>query len=271
MPEGPEIRRAADRVAAVLEGRVAEDVFFAFDRLAHRADELRGRTVTRVETRGKAMLTWFDDDLAVYTHNQLYGRWFVRKRAGFPKTGRSLRFAVHTDAGAALLYSASEIEVLDRAGLRAHPFLAKLGPDPLDRATTARVIRVQLERFRRRRLGALYLDQAFLAGVGNYLRSEILFEAGVHPDRRPMDLSPDERASLARATNLIVRRAYQTGGVTTEAARVRDLEAAGQPRRAYRHYVFGRAGRACRRCGETIEKTEAAGRRLYLCPSCQAA
>ena len=57
MPEGPEIRRAADRVGAALEGRTAVDVFFAFDRLKRYEAELRGQVVEQVTTRGKAMLT----------------------------------------------------------------------------------------------------------------------------------------------------------------------------------------------------------------------
>ena len=60
MPEGPEIRRAADRVEGVLAGRVARQVRFQLPRLWHAATDLEGRTVTRVQTWGKAMLTWFD-------------------------------------------------------------------------------------------------------------------------------------------------------------------------------------------------------------------
>lgn len=271
MPEGPEIRRAADRVEAVIGGRRAEDVFFAFPRLAPFAERLRGCEVTSVETRGKAMLTFFDRELAVYSHNQLYGRWFVRKTGGYPRTRRQLRFAVHTAAGSALLYSASEIHVLDRAGLFEHPFLAKLGPDPLHAATTAKTIRQRLTapECRRRNLGALMLDQSFVAGLGNYLRSEILFVAGVHPARRPSDLSPDELARLARTINQVTRRAYRTGGVTCSSDVATPLKKAGQPRRRYRHYVFARGGLPCRTCGDPITKLAMAGRRVYVCSTCQ--
>ena len=33
MPEGPEIRRAADRIAGAIEGEIADEVYFAFDAL----------------------------------------------------------------------------------------------------------------------------------------------------------------------------------------------------------------------------------------------
>ena len=49
MPEGPEIRRAADRVAAAIKGRVADEVFFAFDALKVFESELSGRRVEEME------------------------------------------------------------------------------------------------------------------------------------------------------------------------------------------------------------------------------
>ena len=107
MPEGPEIRRAADRVAAALEGRVADDVFFAFDELKRFESRLAGRQVSEVTSRGKAMLTRFDGGLTVYSHNQLYGRWYVVRRGRLPRTRRQLRFAVTAGDRRALLYSAS--------------------------------------------------------------------------------------------------------------------------------------------------------------------
>ena len=113
MPEGPEIRRAADKVAAVLVGKEAESVTFGLPQLRRFENHFRGHTVTAVDTRGKAMLTRFDNGLTLYSHNQLYGRWYVRARGELPRTRRSLRVAFHTALHSALLYSATDIEVLD--------------------------------------------------------------------------------------------------------------------------------------------------------------
>ena len=190
MPEGPEIRRAADRIADVLVGRQIERVSFAFAELQPFEKQLRGSVVDAVDTRGKAMLTRFDNDLTLYSHNQLYGRWFTVKRGDLPETRRSLRVALHTNAHSALLYSASDIDVLTAGQLQSHPFLARLGPDVLDEGLLAETIvqRLGQQRFMRRSLAALYLDQSFLAGLGNYLRSEILFGAGLHPKLRPVGI-----------------------------------------------------------------------------------
>jgi endonuclease-8 len=271
MPEGPEIRREADRIAKVLEGHVARKVRFAFDDLRGWQRRLQGRTIRAVEPRGKALLTRFDGGVQIYSHNQLYGRWYVTRTGSTPATHRSLRLAVHTDAGTAWLYSASDIEVLRDAELDAHPYLAKLGPDVLDRDVRPEHVlaRLQDDRFARRGLGGLLLDQGFLGGIGNYLRSEILFVAGIDPGRRPADLDDGERRALARAALGVSRRAYRTRGITTDATLARRLRDEGWPRRAYRHLVFGRDGEPCHRCGTDVERRTVAGRRLYACSTCQ--
>ena len=271
MPEGPEIRRAADKIAQVLEGQQIVDIHFGLDRLKGRERDFQGAEVYEIETRGKALLTHFDNELTIYSHNQLYGRWYVVKRDAYPKTNRSLRLALHTRTHSALLYSASDISIWDRFELELHPFLAKIGPDILNPKLNWKEIsqRLRSERFQRRTLASLYLAQDFLAGIGNYLRSEILFDAKVFPYARPRDLSVKQLNDLGRSTLKISQRAYQTAGITNPPRRVAYLKKQGLKRGALRHAVFGRQRQNCYECGDTIRKDLLSGRRLYWCPGCQ--
>ncbi len=267
------MRRAADELARVLKGQVARHVWFKFPGLARAGRELSGQTLRDVEARGKALLLHFSGGQSVYTHNQLYGKWLVGPSGTRPETARDLRLAVETRTHAALLYSASEIDVLASARIAQHPYVAKLGVELLAPQTTAAdVLRmVAAPRFARRPLGVLLLDQGFLAGVGNYLRSEILFAARLHPDARPADLSDAERQRLARAALLITRRAYRTRGVTNTAARARALKAQGLAFAEYRHCVFDRRDADCYHCGtsRSVQRVMHAGRQLYSCRVCQ--
>jgi endonuclease-8 len=111
MPEGPEIRRAADKVAAVLVGQKIEKVGFGLEHLKPFEERLSGCTVTAVDTRGKAMLTRFDNRLTIYSHNQLYDRWYTVRRPRMPKTQRQLRVELCTSTHKALLYSASDFRL----------------------------------------------------------------------------------------------------------------------------------------------------------------
>ncbi|MDJ0927682.1 MAG: endonuclease VIII [Gammaproteobacteria bacterium] len=271
MPEGPEIRLAADRVARVLVGKPLREVFLAPPRLRRFRPRLTGASVSRVETRGKAMLTHFDNGLTLYSHNQLYGRWYVRPRGALPRTRRSLRVGLHTDTQSALLYSASDIDVLTADQLESHPFLRRLGPDVLSEDLTWQALAARLNdsRFRGRSLASLYLDQGFVAGIGNYLRSEILFFARVSHCRKPRDLGRSERQRLARQTLAVARRSYQTRGVTNLPSRLRTRRAGDAGRDDRRFAVFARAGKGCDVCGSVIERTDAGSRRLYYCPDCQ--
>jgi endonuclease-8 len=271
MPEGPEIRREADRIERALAGRPVEAVWFAFEHLRANGDDLAGHRLDRVETRGKALLLRFDCGVNIYSHNQLYGRWYVTARGRTPRTGRQLRLAIHGRLRSALLYSASEIDVLHDEQLADHPFLSRLGPDVLQAATTEASLldRLSSRRFRGRSLGTLLLDQGFVCGLGNYLRSEILFVTGLRAEQRPRDLDTARLEQLAAAVLELARRAYRLRGVTNDPDDARRLQADGVPRRDYRHFVFARAGRPCRACGSSIEHSTHGSRRLYTCPVCQ--
>ncbi|MDP4549332.1 endonuclease VIII [Alkalihalobacillus macyae] len=271
MPEGPEIRRAADQVEkALLKGTVL-DVYFAFDQLKGYESILKGASVKKVDTKGKAMLIRFDNGYTIYSHNQLYGKWYVRNAYNYPKNNRQLRLALHNEKKSALLYSASDIEVLRDEEVPLHPFVAKVGPDLLSEEVTAEQLkeRFQSKAFSGKKWTSLLLDQSFIGGIGNYLRSEILFLAGIHPDYRPKDCSEEQLERAAEATITMVTQSYKYNGITNDLELAMKLKEEGKTRREYRHWVFNREAQPCRIDGTEIQKMKAGSRRLYFCPTCQ--
>ena len=278
MPEGPEIRRMVDDIGRAIAGRTADEVVFAFEHLKPFERLLAGREVTAVEARSKGVLVFFagtdeDGPWCVYSHNQLYGKWRIGRSAQAPKTNRQLRFAVIAGKKAARLYSASDIRLVRPDSLEDIDYLARLGPDPLNQSVSEADLLARFDdrRFRGRNLGGLLLDQGFIAGVGNYLRSEILFQAGIAPARRPRDLNGDERHRLASAILTLLQRAYALKGITTDPDLADRLKRDGWSFGRRRHMVFNRASRPCHHCGDDIVKTAMASRRLYYCPTCQPA
>ncbi len=269
MPEGPEIRRAADRLAEAVVGAPLRAAWFAFPGLKRHEAGLRGRRIEAIVPHGKALLTRFDHGWTLYSHNQLYGVWKITAAGERPDTGRSLRVALETDDRAILLYSASDVAMWRTADLHAHPFLSKLGPDVLDPVLEPETVLARLldPRFRGRALGALLLDQGFLAGMGNYLRSEVLFAAGLRPERRPQSLDTAELRILARELLAIPRRSYATRGI--EPARGMREDYLTDTPEGFRFLVFDREGQPCPTCGAPILRQENGTRRLYLCPRCQ--
>jgi len=272
MPEGPEIRLAADEIAAALVGQTVERIEFSFKHLKQFEPELSARKIIAIETRGKAMLSYFDNDWVIYSHNQLYGRWYVCRAGERPDIGRQLRLSIETKHKSALLYSASNIEVLKRQSLDQHPFLEKLGPDILSEQPSANFIyqRFNAKPFRNRQLANLLLDQGFLAGLGTYLCAEILFTARLHPKIKPSACQADEIKRLSSAIIKITNRSYQTRGVTNSPALVKSLKASGKlEKEDHRFSVYRRGGEGCYRCETEIERFDIGGRPMYFCPCCQ--
>lgn len=273
MPEGPEIKRVADTLADSVLNQPLQAVWFARPDLARHNQTLTDSRIIEVRTKGKALLTVFDCNLTVYSHNQLYGRWYFVKAGRQPNTNRQLRMAFHTAEQSALLYSASDIEVLTDDELNNQPFLKRAGIDILSDQPSLAALTNYLKqpKFARRALGGLLLDQGFIAGSGNYLRSEIMFTAGLHPAIRPGDLNGHQIRKLARQIIRIITQAYETGGITNDLDRANKLKSAGWKRSDYRHHVFYRSGQICHQCNAVIEKMTVASRRLYRCPGCQPA
>lgn len=262
MPEGPEIRRAADTLASAVVGQRLTQVWFAFPALKSYEDELTGTVIEKLETRGKALLTYFSNGRILYTHNQLYGVWRVVKAGATPDTKRDLRIRLETATNAILLYSASDIEMLLPQELATHPFLQRIGPDVLDMCVTPDQVQARLlsARFRRRRLSGLLLDQAFLAGLGNYLRAEILWQAELSPQHSAATLDTDQLHRLSEALLALPRLSYHTRGAADENRHHGAL---------FRFKVFHREGQPCERCGQPIERTVLSSRPFFWCPHCQ--
>jgi formamidopyrimidine-DNA glycosylase len=131
--------------------------------------------------------------------------------------------------------------------------LGGLGPDALE------VERNEfLELLSRRRGGvkAVLMDQRLVAGIGNLVADEVLWQARIHPRRRVEDLDASDRARLFRTIRRIL------------AVAVEDFDYL-ERRKRWLGHVRGRPGARCPRCRTALSRTVAAGRTTYFCPSCQ--
>ena len=271
MPEGPEIRRLADALEKQLGGCVIDAIYFGVDSLKQWQPRLVGARIKKIESHGKAMVTRLDNGLNIYSHNQLYGRWFFCNTDDYPDSKRQLRLAIDCQEKSALLYSASDISVLNNEALLYHPFLSKLGPDVLHHSTTAEMIveRLRSKKYKNRQLGGVLTDQSFVAGLGNYLRCEILFYCRLQPEVRSSELDNKKLRLLARTILALPRQSYQTAGITNQLLQAKKLIKQGLSFEDVRFYVFRRQGLACYRCGSIIEKKSQAGQPYFYCPLCQ--
>ena len=268
MPEGPETRIDSDKISRALLNVPLKEVYFKFPRLKKYETDFINSKLILCTTKGKGFVLSFDNGLSIYCHLQLYGKWHIGKS---PKqnTNREIRMELRGPNRSAFLYSASTIDVLATDKIFSIPYIKSLGPDVLDVDYEEVENVLNQKKYQNRSLGILFLDQKFLAGMGNYLRSEILFQAKLSPNAKLKDLSPEGKRNLAKIVKSTVMRSYETGGYTVDEALLEKRKKKRISRfESLRFYAFGRVGKDCPFCEGKILKKVSQGRRFYFCALC---
>jgi formamidopyrimidine-DNA glycosylase len=130
--------------------------------------------------------------------------------------------------------------------VRLDPDLTVLGPDA-ERITPA-VFRERVGRGTAP-VKARLLDQSVLAGVGNLLADEVLWQARVDPRRRVDTLDAEELTALHRSLRTAIRKAIREGGVHTGTI-----------------VAHRRTDGHCPRCGAALQRATVGGRTTWFCP-----
>ena len=152
--------------------------------------KFNGFKIISVSSIGKALIINFENGYSLYSHNQLYGKWTVNLRDTNSRTNRSLRVEFITEKKAVRLWSATEILLIPTSEVNENSYIKNLGPDILNEGVDYVEIEKRLSSSvcKNRMVAHILLDQKAFAGIGNYLRSEILFSANLNPYKKPKDL-----------------------------------------------------------------------------------
>jgi len=271
VPEGDTIYRAARTLNRALAASLITRFESEFPALNRVADDrpIVGRTIESVSPRGKHLLFALSGGLVLRTHMRMHGSWHIyRHGERWHRPRCELRILLETDRFVAAGFSIPVAEFIAERELPRHRELAALGPDPLSAAFDPHEVVARM-RPRRGAIAELLLDQRVIAGIGNVLKAEALFVAGVDPFAATSSLSDDvlERV-VATARRLMAVNTLDDARVGGAA---RGRRTTGSMNPAAKLWVYDRAGRPCRRCGTPIAvgKTGADARATYWCPVCQ--
>jgi len=277
MPELPEV----ETVVRFLKKEVLEETFvfvWTEDRKKEKNLALtKGRKIVDIERKGKEIFIFLDNGKVLFVHlkmtgHLLLGRWEKKGRGwqaeeeimNDPKNG-FLRVIFSFKSGKQLALSDprkfARVEVLEKREWEERT--EKLGPDPL---LLPEKKFVELFSGKKKKIKPLLMDQGFLSGIGNIYASEILFEAGVLPEKRADALKKEDLARIYRKTKEILKEAIKLKGDSTSDYRLPSGEKGGYQKR---HRVYDRRDESCFVCGSEIEWTKLDGRGTYYCPSCQ--
>jgi formamidopyrimidine-DNA glycosylase len=272
VPELPEVETARSLIADRALGRriVSVDDADSFVCRPHSPGELRdalaGRTLTAAHRRGKTMwcetsgidgLPGRGPDLGI--HLGMAGRIVViaadgvawegggpRRRDAQPRKSAWDRFTLgFADGGSLALFDKRRL-----GRILLNPDIDALGPDAAEVAPAEfRALVTKGHTAVKARL----LDQSKIAGVGNLLADEALWQARLSPAAPTGSLSTADADRLYRALRSALRSAMANGGVHTG-----DVIAARRP------------GGTCPRCGAEMRHGTVGGRSTWWCSREQA-
>jgi formamidopyrimidine-DNA glycosylase len=239
-----------------------------FNRDSAAFERLIGRTVESAVCRGNTMVLELSGDQRLILFPE-YGGEVLFHPALAPLPAR-YHFRLDFGDGSALTVRINSIGGVHAVELPAYAehYIIKRDFDPDKFSPDGAAL--TLEQFAALLAGAprqlktvLVGKDAFLVGLSNASFQDIIYRAGLHPKRRAADLSAAEAAALYDAVRLVVGERLRLGGKTG----FRDLY--GRPGSYEPAMGPAMKGRACLRCGASIQKIAHGGGELFLCPGCQ--
>ena len=233
---------------------------------------ITGRTIERIESAGKHHLIVFSGDLILRTHMRMNGSWHLYRHADRWWRGpQAMRVRIDTADWVAVAFDVPVAEFVTPKELATTGPVAKLGPDLLgpefDRDEAVR----RLIASAHQPIAMSLLDQRLVAGIGNIYKSEVLFLAGVNPFTPAGSVPKDVLEKMLDLARGLLKDNVVEGSLS----RIQTYRNLRMTNPASGHdeslWVYGRAGKPCRKCGTLIEmkKMGIEARTTYWCGTCQ--
>lgn len=233
-------------------------------------DVLAGAKVERIERVGAKLLIELDNGQALVVDLGSSGRLHMTSGAEpmAPHThlviafdgGRQLRAIDPKLSSEVFIVPIGELDVLKKE-------LRDFILDPLADQFTWHQFSALLGR-RDATLRDVLTDETFIASLGPLYADEVLWQAGLRPDRSSSKLSTQDVRRLYRSLLELLQEALAARGTSWGEGGFRDL--AGAPGQFQQELkVYERDGESCRRCRSPIVKENVGDGYAYLCPQCQ--
>lgn len=275
MPELPEVETVVKGLRPLVENKVIVEVEireknmigYPKNNIQKFKKELLNSKIEKVKRRGKYIIFELNNNKNMIIHLRMTGKLLVKEVKEFRDKhthviftladGQEIRFNNIRKFGRVYLIDKDKPE---QAGS-----LAKLGPEPLSDKLTVSDFK-KLFDGRRAIIKSLLLNQHFIAGIGNIYADEILFRAGIKPNRTADTLTEKEKEKIYYNMREILQKGIIYGG-TSFSDYVNAFGEKGSFQEKLR--VHQRQGEKCLNCESEITKTKISGRSTYFCSQCQ--
>lgn len=272
MMEYPEAHSLGNQLREVLKGKTVSTVevnhsphkfaWYSGDSVFY-TQSLKGKEYTDVQVYGGQLEVQFED-MCLLLSDGLVLKWLCEGQSVPSKHQLYMTF----ESGEALVASIQMYGgmFLYQMGTYDNPYYlaAKEKPGILSSAFTRHYFDAVFDQASPKlSLKAFLATEQRFPGIGNGVIQDVLFEAGLHPKRKLIQLSKLQIQKLYDALIQTVSQMVDGGGRNTE----KRLDG------TFNGYAVklskATLGKPCPVCGTLIEKAEYLGGRIYFCPSCQ--
>lgn len=273
MPELPEVDTVVTTLRPQIIGRTILGVEVLLPKIIKFCDvpelkkEVVGQKITDISRRGKYFILIITGNWWLVGHLRMTGRLTVAKsnesRNKYTHVvfqldaDKELRFADMRQFGCIYLVRPDEVNMISG--------LATLGPEPLSPDLSPEQFSQGFKN-RKVKVKQLLLNQQFVAGIGNIYADEILFAAGVNPNRLAGSLTQQEIIKIYHSMRRILALGIEHRGTS-----IKDyVDGSGIKGQFQQHLkVYGRTNQACLTCGAILTRVKVGGRTTHYCSTCQ--
>lgn len=220
MPEGPEVRTVVDKIRPFLINKEITSLSIGERAKINGTDKLQFPVlITNVKSYGKKIIITLQTQQAIVVSLGMTGKLqYHSGNHSHIKFNISNSFDLFFDdtryMGKVVILNNDEI----------NNYFKDIGPDLLLAALNKRTwitlsnwIKIFVKpRSNNRLICDALLDQSLVSGIGNYLRSDILYYAGVHPYRTIGSLREEEWDALRIAAHEVIYLSYSYNGLTIQ-------------------------------------------------------
>jgi DNA-formamidopyrimidine glycosylase len=256
MPEGPEVKVVGDSLHKWLVGQKIDCIEFSPEWISKHPFDTKNLqfplTVNSVKTHGKCIIISIGQTVIV-SHLGMSGQWFNDSESSTHQNHLHIKIKI----GNLTIFYRDPRRFGQFKQQSLDLFLKKLGPDLLASDFTLEIFMARVELYLQKKKKAsatkiadLLLDQAFIAGVGNYIRCDALYIAKVNPLKVYNQISQEEWKAIFVACKTIATKSYLSQGHSITA------------------YTNGRYspilyGRQFSPCNKPVQKQASRGRTLH--------
>jgi endonuclease-8 len=275
MPEGDTIFRTARALGRALAARPVTGFRSTYPLLTRFHDDtpLVGRTVERVESRGKWLLIQFSGGATLATHMLMSGSWHIyRHGEQWQQPRANMRIVLENSEYIAVGFRVPVAKMLRAQELERSLKIPPPAIDVLSEEFNATEVARRIRAHGGEEIGDVLLHQEVMAGVGNVFKSEICFVTATNPFCLVAALNAERVTALvAAARRLMKANVLEDSGdvIATYRGKKRRTTHEWDPSASL--WVYGRKGEPCRQCEERIRRRIQGpdARVTYWCQRCQ--